>query len=57
VAASRLSTGGGIEGGGNIEAEQWVKGEEGGVEGGDGIGVSVGVEAGERRCRRCRGQD
>jgi hypothetical protein len=33
AAASRPSTGGGIE------AEHWVEGEEGGVEGGDGLGV------------------
>jgi hypothetical protein len=36
VAASRPTTGG------DIEAEHWVEGEEGGVEGGDG------VEAGKR---------
>jgi hypothetical protein len=33
AAASRPSTGGGVE------AEHWVEGEEGGVEGGDGLGV------------------
>jgi hypothetical protein len=37
-----------------VEAEHWVEGEEGCVEGGDGVGVSV--EAGKRRRQR-RGRD
>jgi hypothetical protein len=49
AAASRPSIGGGVE------AEHWVEGEEGGVEG--GVGVSVGVEANKRRRRRRRGWD
>jgi hypothetical protein len=53
AAASRLSTGGGDEGGGGIEAGHWVEGEEGGVEGGDGVSV----EAGKRRRWRRRGWD
>jgi hypothetical protein len=53
VTTSRPSTGGGIEGGGGVEAEHWVEGEEGGVEGGDGVGV----EAGKRWRRRRRGRD
>jgi hypothetical protein len=55
AAASRLSTDGGVEGCGGIEAEHWVEGAEGGVEGGDGIGV--GVEASKRWHHRCRGWD
>jgi hypothetical protein len=54
---SRLSTGGGVKGGGGIEAEHWVQGEEGGVEGGDGVGVDIGVEAGKQRWHRRRGRD
>jgi hypothetical protein len=50
---SRPSTGGGIEGGGGVEAEHWVEGEEGGVEG----GVNVGIEAGKRWHHRHRGWD
>jgi hypothetical protein len=48
---SRLSISGSVEGGGGVEAEDWVKGEEGGAE-----GVDVGVEAGKGRRRR-KGQD
>jgi hypothetical protein len=55
--ASRPSTGGGVEGGGGVEAEHWVEGDEGGVEGGDGVGVDVDVEAGKRWRRRRRGWD
>jgi hypothetical protein len=55
--ASRPSTGGGIEGGSSIEAEHMVLGEEGGVEGGDDVGVGNDVEAGKRQRRRRRGQD
>jgi hypothetical protein len=55
AAASRPTTGGGVEGGSGVEAEHWVEGEEGGVEGGDGIGV--GVEAGKQWRRRRRGRD
>jgi hypothetical protein len=51
--ASRLSTNGGVEGGGSVEAEHWVKGEEGRVEGGDGVGV----EADKRWRHRCKGRD
>jgi hypothetical protein len=32
AAASRPSTGSGVEGGNGVEAEHWVEGEEGGVE-------------------------
>jgi hypothetical protein len=46
-AASRPSTGGGIK------AEHWVKGEEGCVEGSDGVGV----EADKRRRWWRRGRD
>jgi hypothetical protein len=51
---SRPSTNGGVRGG-SVEAEHCVEGKEGGVEGGDGIGV--GVEASKRWWRRHRGQD
>jgi hypothetical protein len=47
VVASRLSTDGGVK------AKHWVKGEEGGIEG----GVSIGIEAGKRRRRQHRGRD
>jgi hypothetical protein len=47
--ASRLSTGGGVEGGGGVEAEHWVKGEEGGDD--------IGVEAGKRQRRQRRWRD
>jgi hypothetical protein len=50
---SRPSTGGGIKGDSGVEAEHWVEGEEGGVEGGDGGGV----EAGKRWRRQRRGRD
>jgi hypothetical protein len=50
AAASRPSTGGGVDGGGDVEAEHWVEGVEGGVEGGDGVSVSV--EAGKQRHHR-----
>jgi hypothetical protein len=33
------STGDGVEGGSGVEAEHWVEGEEGSVEGGNDIGV------------------
>jgi hypothetical protein len=46
-----MSTNGGVKGGGGVEADHWVEGEGGGVEGGDGDGV----EASKRRCRRRRG--
>jgi hypothetical protein len=49
VAVSRLSIGGGGEGGGGVEAEHWVEGEEGGVEGGDGVDGGVKVGKGQRR--------
>jgi hypothetical protein len=49
-AASRPSTNGGIKGGGGVEAEHQVEGEEGGVE------VSDGVEVGKRWHRRHRGR-
>jgi hypothetical protein len=55
--ASRPSTDGGIEVGSGVEAEHWVKGEEGSVEGGDGIDVGVSVEAIKRRRHRRRGSD
>jgi hypothetical protein len=51
-ATSRPSTNDSIKGGGSVKAEQWVEGEEGGVEGGDGVGV----EAGKRRRWRRRGR-
>jgi hypothetical protein len=38
-------------GGGGVEAEHWVNGEEGSVEGGNGDGVDVGVEGRIRVCR------
>jgi hypothetical protein len=40
-AVSRPSTNDGVKGGGVVEAEHWVKGEEGDVEGGDGSGVEA----------------
>jgi hypothetical protein len=52
---SRPSTNGGVKGGGGVEAEHWVKGEEGGVEGGDDVDVGVGIEAANRRRHRRRG--
>jgi hypothetical protein len=53
AAASRPSTDGGVEGGGGIEAEHWVEGEEGSVEG----GVDVGMEADKWQCHRHKGKD
>jgi hypothetical protein len=44
----RPSTGDNIEGGGSVEAEHWVEGDD---------GVGVGIEAGKRRRRRCRAWD
>jgi hypothetical protein len=55
--ASRPSTDGDVEGGSGVEAEHWVEGEEGGVEGGDDIDVGISVEASKRRRRRRRGPD
>jgi hypothetical protein len=49
AAASRPSTGGGVE------VEHWVEGEDGGVEGGDG--VSVRVEVGKWQHHQRRGRD
>jgi hypothetical protein len=54
VAVSRPSIDDDVEGGGGVKAEHWVEGEDGGVEGGDSVGI--GVEAGKRRRQR-RGRD